>query len=270
MNKVSIIGLMLGVVAVFGGNMLEGGRLGSLFQGTAALIVFGGTLGATLLSFPAKDVFLALRMVKEVFFKSGSIPDDQSVMKDIVSYAVKSRKNGILSLDNDMKRIDYSFMKRGLRLIIDGIEPHVLQRTLEQDNWTFEEERSRAAKVFEAAGGYAPTIGIIGAVLGLIHVMENLSDPTKLGSGIAVAFVATIYGVASANLIFLPIAKKLYSNIRYEVFIREMIIEGILSIQAGRNPYYVKEYLNSFVLDRTRPEKVTVQRQGASANVKAT
>ena len=247
MNKASIIGIFLGITAVIGGNFLEGGRIGSIIQGSAALIVFGGTMGATFLSFSLKDILLSTQMLKNVFFDEKLLPDDHSIIKDMVRYANKARQNGILSLDSDMKEVRYVFFKRALRLVIDGIDPNVLYNALEQENRTFEQERGRAAKVFEAAGGYAPTIGIIGAVLGLIHVMENLSDPAKLGSGIAVAFVATVYGVASANLLFLPIAKKMILNTKHEIFIREMIIEGVLGIQAGRSPYYLREHLGSFL-----------------------
>lgn len=246
MNSASMLGILLGLVAVFGGSVLEGGSIDSIVQGSAALIVFGGTLGATFLSFSIHDIKLALHMAKEVFIEKRLLPENNVIVRDIVNMAGKARRDGILSLDNDMKNINYLFFRRGLRLVIDGLEPKVIQDTLEQDIRTFEEERGRAAKVFEAAGGYAPTIGIIGAVLGLIHVMENLSDPTRLGAGIAIAFVATVYGVASANLLFLPIAKKMMNNVKNEIFLREMIIDGILGIQSGRSPFVLREHLSSF------------------------
>lgn len=248
MNKASFIGIILGVSAVFGGNFLEGGRINSVVQGSAALIVFGGTAGATFLSFSMKDIFLSFQLLKKVFFADRQLPDDHSIIQNIVGFAAKARRKGMLSLDSDMKIIKYDFFRRALRLAIDGTDPVVLENTLEQENRTFEEQRGRASRVFEAAGGFAPTIGIIGAVLGLIHVMENLSDPARLGSGIAIAFVATVYGVASANLIFLPIAKKMINNMKHEIFIRDMIIEGVLGIQAGKNPFYLREYLSSFLL----------------------
>lgn len=247
MNKASIIGLIIGIGAIIGGNILEGGKIGSIVQVSAALIVFGGTAGATILSFSSRDLVRASQLLKEVFIHKKSLPYEHSIIKDIVSYAIKSRRMGILSLDSEMKRIEYPFFKRALRLAIDGTEPVVIEDNMEQENRTFEEERYRAARVFESAGGYAPTVGIIGAVLGLIHVMGNLSDPTKLGSGIAIAFVATIYGVASANLVFLPIAKKIFNNTKREVFLRDMIIDGVLSIQAGKNPFHIKEQLNSYL-----------------------
>ena len=247
MNKASIIGIILGMTAVFGGNLLEGGKMDSILQGSAALIVFGGTLGATFLSFSMKDMALSVGMLKNVFYRNGLLPEGKFIIGDIVNLATKARREGLLALDNDMKNINYIFFRRALRLVIDGLEPMALQNTLEQEVRTFEEERFRGAKVFEAAGGFAPTVGIIGAVLGLIHVMENLSDPTKLGSGIATAFVATVYGVASANLLFLPIAKKLIHDVKHESFIREMIIDGVLGIQSGQNPFYLREHLSSFL-----------------------
>jgi chemotaxis protein MotA len=246
MNKASILGILVGILAILGGNALEGGSAGSILQGSAALIVFGGTLGATILSFSGKDIMLAGKMMKSVFFENKMLPDETSIISDMVSYASKARKNGILSLDKEIARLEYGFFRRAIRLAIDGIDPKSIHSTLDQENRTFEEESGRAARVFEAAGGYAPTIGIVGAVLGLIHVMENLSDPTKLGSGIAVAFVATVYGVASANLILLPMARKMMNNIKDEIFLREIIVEGVASIQAGKSPFYLKEHLKSF------------------------
>ena len=247
MNKASLIGIFLGITAILGGSVLEGGRISSLLQGPAALIVFGGTIGATFLSCSLKDIMMSVKLLKHVFYEGSMLPDDNLIIRDMLTFATNARQKGILSLDGEMKNIRYGFFRRALRLVIDGIDPKVLLNLLEQENRTFEEERGRAARVFEAAGGYAPTIGIIGAVLGLIHVMENLADPTKLGSGIAVAFVATVYGVASANLLFLPIAKKMINHIKHEIFLREMIIDGVLGIQAGKSPYYLKEHLSSFL-----------------------
>jgi chemotaxis protein MotA len=246
MNKASVLGVLVGILAILGGNALEGGKTASILQGSAALIVFGGTIGATVLSFSGKDILLAARMLKNVFYENRMLPDETIIISDMVRFASKARKKGILSLDKDIQGLKYGFFRRAARLAIDGIDPKTIQSTLDQENRTFAEERGRAARVFEAAGGYAPTIGIIGAVLGLIHVMENLGDPTKLGSGIAVAFVATVYGVASANLILLPMAKKIINNIKDEIFLREIIVEGVAGIQAGKSPFYLQEHLNAF------------------------
>lgn len=245
MDIASLIGIVLGIVAVVGGNSLEGGKTQSILQATAAVIVFGGTLGATLLSFPLKDVLRAAASLKEVF--SGNKIAPELYAREIVNYASRARRKGLISLDSEIPHIKNNFFKKALRLAVDGLEPKILRATMEQENLTFEEEKMRAARVFESAGGFAPTVGIIGAVLGLIHVMENLSDPTKLGTGIAVAFVATVYGIGVANLILLPISKKLMNNLKYDLAVREMILEGVLGIQAGLNPHYLEERLSAFL-----------------------
>lgn len=250
MNRASLIGLFLGITAILGGNFIEGGRMNSVVQGSAALIVFGGTLGATFLSFSLKDMSYAARALRHVFVNDELLPKDFILINEIINLLGKVRRNGLISIEGEIKNIRYAFLRRALKLTIDGTEPKLLRRTLEQETVSLESEKSRAAKVFESAGGFAPTIGIIGAVLGLIHVMENLGNPSQLGSGIAVAFVATVYGVGSANLFFLPIAKKIMNNLKYEVYMREIITEGVLGIQAGRNPYYMKEYLNSFIMKK--------------------
>lgn len=250
MNSVSVAGLLLGIAAVLAGSIIEGGRVGSLVQASAALIVFGGTFGATFLSFSFRDIVRAGQALREVFLDRKALPEAQYVIRDITEISTRSRKNGVLSIEREVQGIQYGFFRRGLRLVIDGVDPKLLRRTLEQETASLEEEKGRAAKVFESAGGFAPTIGIIGAVLGLIHVMENLSNPSELGSGIAVAFVATVYGVGSANLVFIPIAKKIMNGLRDEIYIREIIIEGVLGIQSGKNPFYLREYLNSFIMKR--------------------
>jgi len=250
MNRASIIGLILGIAAIVVGNGIEGGRINSIVQGSAALIVFGGTFGATFLSFSLRDIVCAAHSLKQVFFNDKSLPEDNLIIRDTLELANKARRSGVLSLENELQNIRYAFFRRAIQLVIDGIDPRLLRKTLEQEADSLEEEQARAAKVFESAGGFAPTIGIIGAVLGLIHVMENLNNPSDLGSGIAIAFVATVYGVGSANLLFLPIAKKIMNSLRQEVYVREIIIEGVLGVQSGKNPFYLREYLNSFILKK--------------------
>lgn len=251
MNPASIIGLLMGVAAVLGGNLLEGGRLSSVLQPTAAFIVFGGTFGATLLSFPLRDILKAFLSLKYVFFEPKL--DPEAYIDDFIRYSGIARRNGLIALEIEIARIDSPFLKKAMTLATDHMNVKLLRETMEQDNLTFEAERRRIARVFETAGGFAPTVGILGAVLGLIHVMENLSDPSKLGAGIAVAFVATIYGVGSANLILLPIAKKLVNRLSYELSIREMQIEGVVGIQSGLNPYYLKEKLKVFLERKDGP-----------------
>jgi chemotaxis protein MotA len=244
-DRSSVIGILLGVVAIVAGILLEGGAVGSIVQGTAAAVVFGGTLGATLLSFPFSDVRKAASSLKEVFF--GERPDPSPVIRRIVGYAATGRRHGLIALEADLEHLRDGFFRRSIRLTIDGMNPKMLRETMELEISTYESERRRVAKVFETAGGFAPTVGILGAVLGLIHVMENLSDPSKLGAGIAVAFVATVYGVGSANLILIPLARKLNHRLNEELLIREMILEGVIGIQSGVNPHYLEEKLKSFV-----------------------
>lgn len=245
MDRASIIGILLGISAVILGNVLEGGKIRSLLQPTAAVIVFGGTFGATLLSASPSVILHALLALREVF--SGQEDERESIIREIVRFATISRRKGLIALESEIEGIENHYFKKALRLAVDGMSPKMLRETMEQDNICFEEERRGIAKVYETAGGYAPTIGILGAVLGLIHVMENLSDPSKLGAGIAVAFVATIYGVGSANLIFLPISKKLLNRLKEEISVREMILEGVSGIQTGINPHYLEERLRVYL-----------------------
>ncbi|MGC2061823.1 MAG: flagellar motor protein [Thermodesulfovibrionales bacterium] len=251
MSPASIIGLMVGIAAVLGGNLLEGGRLSSVLQPTAAFIVFGGTFGATLLSFPLRDIIKAFLSLKYVFFEQRL--DPETYIDDFIRYAGIARRNGLIALEIEIAKIQTPFLKKAMTLATDHMNVKLLRETMEQENLTFEAERRRIARVFETAGGFAPTVGILGAVLGLIHVMENLSDPSKLGAGIAVAFVATIYGVGSANLILLPIAKKLVNRLSYELSVREMLIEGVVGIQSGLNPYYLREKLKVFLEGKDGP-----------------
>ena len=197
---------VVGIGLVLGGHGLEGGSMRSLLQGAAALIVFGGTLGAVLLSFPVRDLSQAVTSLRHLFVDDAPPPD--GVVAQIGRFAVRARKDGLLSLEDDAERMADPFMQRALALAIDGTNSTTLRAMLEDEIDSREEDEEAPARVFEAAGGYAPTVGILGAVLGLIHVMENLTDPSNLGAGIAVAFVATVYGVGSANLIFLPIGSR--------------------------------------------------------------
>jgi chemotaxis protein MotA len=244
----SIIGLVMGIGAVLVGQVLEGGKVEALIQPTAFLIVLGGTIGAVMLNFPGRDLMNALKSLPTVFLPSKEKPGE--VIEMLIGFALKARKEGILALQAEIKAIEDPFLRKGLEMMTDGTDPHLLRELMETEVHFFEEEIGRAAKVYESAGGYTPTVGILGAVLGLIHVMENLSDPSKLGSGIAVAFVATVYGVAAANLIFLPLGSKIKFKRKGEVEIREMMIEGILSIQAGESPNFIREKLNVYNHDK--------------------
>jgi chemotaxis protein MotA len=236
-----LIGVVLALGLIGAGHVLEGGRMGSLAQGAAAMIVFGGTLGAVLISFSFADLRQAIAALRHVVFDQARNPED--VIASIGRFAVKARKEGIMKLEDDVEQTEDPFLRRGLSLAVDGATPTTIRTMLEGESMSRFDAEEAPARVFESAGGYAPTVGILGAVLGLINVMENLSDPTKLGSGIAVAFVATVYGVGSANLIFLPVATKLRAIAAREARRREVIIEGILAIQEGLNPRLIDQKL---------------------------
>ncbi|MFZ2853551.1 MAG: flagellar motor protein [Rhodocyclaceae bacterium] len=246
MDKISVLGLLIGMVAIVGGQVLEGGHIGSLSQPTALLIVAGGTLGAVMLQSPYATFARGVRMVKWVWFPP--VVDHAHLIKQVGNWSQVSRREGLLALEGLIDQMKDPFARKGLQLLVDGAEPDRLREVLEVDINTFEDAMKSSAKVWESAGGYSPTIGILGAVMGLIHVMENLSDPSKLGAGIAVAFVATIYGVGLANLVFLPIANKLKAHIGRLVVQREMIVDGLVGIANGDNPRIIEIRLKGYSL----------------------
>ncbi len=245
LDILSIIGLLLALVAVVGGQILEGGHVGSLIQLTAFVIVIGGTAGAVMLQSSLPTFLRGMRMLSWVFRPPPL--DGPALIQQIAGWSNLARRGGLLALEPAIEDVEDPFVKRGLQLLVDGAEPEVLRETLQIEMDAFEARQRQAARVWEAAGGYAPTIGILGAVLGLIHVMENLSDPSKLGAGIAVAFVATVYGVGSANLIFLPVANKLKHLIQRETVLREMLIEGLISVANGENPRLIERKLQGYL-----------------------
>lgn len=244
MDLATIIGLVLGFGAVFGGAVLEGVHLSALMAPTAALIVLGGTFGAVFISFPLPACIKAFKDVKTAFLPPKN--DPETVVKDIIGYATKARRNGLISLEQEAQNATDPFIKKGISLVVDGIDPQKLRDTLEAEIMAYEDHQKHSVEFYEAAGGYAPTIGIIGAVLGLIHVMGNLSDTSKLGAGIATAFVATIYGLLTANIVCLPIGAKLKIRMKEEVIRRVMIVEGLIAIQNGENPHFIEQKLNAF------------------------
>lgn len=246
LDVASVIGIPLGIGLVTLGQFIEGGSIGSLIQPTAAVIVFGGTLGAVLLSFSRDDIHQAFTSLPGVFVID-RLPIDETIDK-LVGYATRARRMGLIALQDALDREPDPYVQKGLTLAVDGIDQQSIRDTLEIDELSLAEEAERPARVFEAAGGYSPTFGILGAVLGLIHVMEHLADPSRLGAGIAVAFVATVYGVGSANLVFLPIASKLRTKARRAAHHREIALEGILSIQEGINPALLEQKLQGYVI----------------------
>lgn len=237
----SVIGIILALVAIVGGQVLEGGHIGALLQFAAFLIVMGGTIGAVLLQSPVKILINGIKMSKWVFFPP--VKATHALIEQLVGWSYLVRREGLLVLENHAELASDSLIKKGLQLLADGNKPEKLREILEIEVDTEVAYQRQSAKVWEAAGGYAPTIGILGAVLGLIHVMENLTEPSLLGSGIAVAFVATIYGVGLANLFFLPIANKLKSIINEQLVMREMLIDGLVAIAHGENPRLIENRL---------------------------
>lgn len=234
----------MGLGAIIGGAALEGLHLNALVQPTAAMIVLGGTFGAAFIAFPMSTAIQGFKDVKLLF---GGHSGNEDLITEICGYAAKARKNGIISLEQDAQNHKDRFMKKAISLSVDGVEPKDIKELMEIELGAFEEHAKMSVEFFEAAGGYAPTIGIIGAVLGLIHVMSNLSDTSKLGGGIAVAFVATIYGLITANIICLPAATKIKHRVKEEVLRKEMIIAGIVSIQNGENPRFIDSRLRSYM-----------------------
>jgi chemotaxis protein MotA len=223
------------------GNALEGGHIDSLLQPTAALIVFGGTIGAVMVAFPLKEFVHGLKLGKLAFV--GGKHDLGGVAKELVELATIARKDGVLALEGRLADVKDPFMKKALSYVVDGVDAEVTRDSLDAAiDGEFHEECA-AGKVWESAGGFAPTIGILGAVLGLIHVMQNLSDPSKLGGGIAVAFVATVYAVGAANLLFLPLAAKIKRRLTLEKERKTLIMEGVLAIQQGMNPRVLEQKL---------------------------
>lgn len=245
MDILSIVGLIVGVGAIISGMTLEGGEISSLVNLPAFLIVFGGTIGAALLQSPSKLVKKALQLLPWVFVPPRRHLAEQS--EKIIGWSMIARKNGLLGLESQIETESDPFVKMGIQLLVDGCQPTLMRDMLELELASIESNELQAAKIFEAMGGYAPTIGIIGAVLGLIHVMQNLASPASLGAGIATAFVATVYGVGSANLIFLPAANKIKTQVLAMSQGREMLIEGFNSIAMGENPRIIEIKLSSYV-----------------------
>ncbi|MES2352882.1 MAG: flagellar motor protein [Pseudomonadota bacterium] len=245
MDIASVLGLAIALIGIVLGQIIEGGHLGSLVQLTALLTVLAGTVGAVMLQTQRKVFIQALRMAHWAFFPPPSNLNES--LDQLIEWANIARKDGVLVLESKLPSITDSFTRSGLQMLIDGFEPEKIREALDLELSIYDERQRNAARVWEAAGGYSPTIGILGAVLGLIHVMENMTEPSKLGAGIAVAFVSTIYGVGFANLVFLPISNKLKSVIRQEIVVREMMQDGLVGIASGENPRLIATRLQSYL-----------------------
>ena len=245
MDLLTFIGVAIAIGSILGGQVLEGGHLSSITQLTAFIIVLGGTLGAVCVQNPMPVFLKSISLLSLALFDPKT--DPKGTISRVIELANVSRKQGLLALEGKIKEVGDPFFRKGIQLIVDGTDPKVMQEILEIEIEHHEEEGITAAKVWEAAGGYAPIVGILGAVLGLIHVMENLADPSKLGSGIATAFVATVYGVGSANLFFLPIANKIKLKVKREAAARAMIITGLVGVAQGDNPRMLQEKLEGYL-----------------------
>lgn len=262
MDIMAIVGIVVAITSILVAQALEGGNVGQLLQVTAAMIVFGGTIGATILSFPSNDLMTGVKKASLVF--SNIQVNYETIIKELLGYATRARKEGVIALEKESKKASDPMLKTGLEAVSDGADPTLVRDLMETQLNILEEEATVAAKVWETAGGFAPTVGIIGAVLGLIQVMQNLSDPSKLGAGIAVAFVATVYGVGSANLLFIPMGSRIKFKSKQIFLAKQIMIEGILSIQAGESPALIERKLKAFL-----PEQNEGPAKGASKEARA-
>ncbi|UHA71639.1 flagellar motor protein [Paenibacillus sp. 481] len=246
MDLTTIIGIIAGLTALIGGFIWEGGHLSGLWEKTAFLIVFGGTFAAVAVSFPINRLRSIPQAFRMAFRRSET--NAEQIIDDIVAMGTIARREGVLSLEDQALQHPNNTVREGMMMVVDGTDPELVKQMLDLEMDAIEQKHDSYAKIFEAAGGYSPTMGIIGTVMGLIHVLSNLSDPSSLGPSIAVAFTATLYGVAAANIIYLPIATKIKTRSEEELRIMEMIQYGVLAVQAGENPQILRKKLSSFLL----------------------
>ena len=245
MDRLSLFGLLIAFGGILGGQLIEGGSADILLQGAAFLIVCGGTLGAVMVQSSYKVFITGIKMARWVFVMPKH--DTKKLISQIVSWSTVARKDGILALESYVAQNREPYVKKGLQLLVDGNSAEKIREVLEIDNLTYEKFQFQSARVWESAAGYSPTIGILGAVMGLVHIMQNLSEPSKLGAGIAVAFISTIYGVGLANLVYLPITNKLRSLIQQDMVMREMLLDGLIAIASGENPRYIQSKLQGYL-----------------------
>ncbi len=259
-------GLLLAAGGILGGLLIEGGKLTDIAQVTALMIVLGGTIGAVMVTTPLKTLIRAVKYLGDVFFEKQEAPEQ--VIEEIIAYATKARKNSIISLESDLEKIADPFLRKAISLSVDGTDLQELRTMMELDLDLQQRNGEAVAKVYESAGGYAPTIGIIGAVLGLIQVMKHLENIEEVGRGIAVAFVATVYGVASANLFFLPAANKIKARLHETLHVKELMLEGVCSIVEGLNPKLIRVKLSAFAEGQAEaPQKAKAPQAARTAAV---
>ncbi|MBO8129216.1 MAG: flagellar motor protein [Peptococcaceae bacterium] len=261
MDLATLIGIIISFVSLVGGFLLEGGHGDMLVVYTSMIIVFGGTIGATMSGFSFYELKVLPAAIRALLFHK--LPSEPAVVQQIVDLAEKARREGLLALENQIEEIDDQFLKKGMQLVVDGADPEVVRSVLQTEIYSIQERHRIAQDIFEAAGGYAPTMGIIGTVMGLIHVLGNLTDPDSLGPAIAVAFTATLYGVCSANVVYFPIAARLKNISRKEITIRLLMMEGITALQAGNNPLIISEQLVAFLHPKEKQQALEHSEQGS-------
>lgn len=250
MDLATLVGLILGFGALLGSLVVEGGNLKSLFNLSAVILVFGGTFGASMVGFPLKHSLGAMLIAKNAFLSK--VEDPREVIKQLVDFTRKARREGILVLEEEARTIENRILRTGIQLIVDGTPDETVRGILETEVLVMQERHKQGAKLFDTMGGVAPTMGVIGTVMGLVNMLNNMSDPARMGPMIAAAFIATLYGVSYANLVLLPIGTKLKTRSAEEVAIYEMMIEGILAIQAGDNPRIVETKMMAFCPPKMR------------------
>jgi len=265
MDLATILGLLLAWGALLGALFLEGGKVDDLVNPSALLIVVGGTVGATTVAFSLKQMLGLPGIIRKAFFCRDT--DLVRIIAIMVGFARMARRDGILALENEAKNIDNKFLQMGIRLVVDGVPSEMVREILETEIVSLQERHKVGENIFATMGGFAPTLGIIGTVMGLIHMLSSLNEPGKMGPAIAAAFVATLYGVALANLVFLPIGSKLKARTTEEIIAYDMMVEGILSIQAGDNPRMVEAKMLAFLPPKLRalmvPERAARERLAA-------
>lgn len=254
MDIMTLLGLLVGFGAILTAVVIEGGELQALVNVPGALIIFAGTFGATMVSFPQRTVIALPRLIALAF--KGQTIKLEELVDFFIELATQARREGLLSLEERAQNIEDPFLKKGIMLVVDGVDPKLVREIMHAERESMAHRHQEGYGMLEAMGGYAPTLGVLGAVLGLIHALSSLEDPSGLGEAIATAFVATLYGVGVANLVWLPLASKLKTRSQAELFMRDVMLEGILAIQAGHNPQIVGEYIRAFIAPklRERPE----------------
>ena len=268
LDLASLVGLVVAVGGILTGLIMEGGKIQDVKQVTAAIIVLGGTLGAVMVTTPQSILIAAMRRLVSVFFDKS--PNPSTIIDELIRYATKARKEGIVALEQDAEAIQDPFLRKAMNLAVDGTDLQQLRKMMELEISLMEHSGEAEAKVYESAGGYAPTVGIIGAVLGLIQVMKHLADIDEVGRGIAVAFVATVYGVGVSNLFFLPVGQKLRGRLHKQVQIKELMLDGVVGIVEGLNPKLLRVKLEPYAASGAKvKQKAAVKKQPAARPVGA-